>query len=187
MTPPPTHLNGDTTAPPSLTSTPTISSSATTPTIPSYGPPPPPPQPPPAPNILPSFRVSGTDFASRIALQPKGRGGSFKSGLNFAVAGAGAEMNETRKDIFTQITQSPPPPPAPNILENAALFLFPFFYSQVAEVSIAHKPAHRRQAPEGNCHKQAFAIETPLRDGQVKHYFVKSEQIGLSIVMFPKL
>jgi len=159
-----------------------------TPTIPSYGPPPPPPQPPPAPNILPSFRVSDTSFASIIALQPKGRGGSFKSGLNFAVAGAGAEMNEMRKDIFTQITQSPPPPPAPNIIKHAALFLFLFFYSQVAEVSIPHsKPAHRRQAPEGNGHKQAFVIETPLRDGQVKHYFVKSEQIRLSTVMFPKL
>ena len=121
------HLKCATTAPPSLTLTPTISSLATTPTILSYGPPPPPPQPPPAPNILPSFRVSDTSFASIIALQPKGRGGSFKSGLNFAVAGAGAEMNEMRKDIFTQITQSPPPPPAPNILENSALFLFPFF------------------------------------------------------------
>ncbi|KAL3773511.1 hypothetical protein ACHAW5_007442 [Stephanodiscus triporus] len=45
------------------------------------------------------------------------------------------------KDIFTQIIQSPPPPPAPNIPKN----------SEVAEVSIARTPAQRRQAPEGNC------------------------------------
>jgi hypothetical protein len=31
---------------------------------------------------------------------------------------------------------------------------------------------------KGNHSKQAVAIETPLRDGHVKHYFVKSEQMG---------
>jgi hypothetical protein len=55
-------------------------------------------------------------------------------------------------------------------------------YQQEAEVSIAQKPAQRRQALqakfEGNRSKQAVAIETPPRDGRVKHYFIKSEQMG---------
>jgi hypothetical protein len=47
--------------------------------------------------------------------------------------------------------------------------------NQEAEVSIAQKP----EKVEGNHNKQAIAIETPLtREGHVKHYFVKSEQIG---------
>ncbi len=57
-------------------------------------------------------------------------------------------------------------------------------YQQEAEVSIAQKPAHRRQALQakfkGNHSKQAVAIETPLRDGHVKHYFIKSEQMGFN-------
>jgi hypothetical protein len=52
-------------------------------------------------------------------------------------------------------------------------------YQQEAEVSIAQKPAHRRQALQAkfdsNHSKQAVAIETPLRDGRVKHYYVKSK------------
>jgi hypothetical protein len=55
-------------------------------------------------------------------------------------------------------------------------------YQQEAEVSIAQKPAHRRQAPQakfkGNHSKHAIAIEIPFRDGHRKHFFVKSEQIG---------
>jgi hypothetical protein len=53
-------------------------------------------------------------------------------------------------------------------------------YQQKAEVSIAQKPAHRRQAPrakfKGNHNQQAITVETPLRDGRVKRCFVKSEQ-----------
>jgi hypothetical protein len=47
--------------------------------------------------------------------------------------------------------------------------------NQEAEVSIAQKP----EMVEDNHNKQAITIEIPLtRDGRVKHYFVKSEQIG---------
>ena len=84
------------------------------------------------------------------------------------------------KDIFTQIIQSPPPPPAPIILKNSVFFLFSFLL--IGGGRGLHRPdagskeaSTRRQLR----HKQAFTIETPLRDGRVKHYFVKSEQIGL--------
>jgi hypothetical protein len=47
--------------------------------------------------------------------------------------------------------------------------------NQEVEVSIAQKP----EKFEGNHNKQAIAIKTPLtRDRRVKHYFIKSEQIG---------
>ncbi len=47
--------------------------------------------------------------------------------------------------------------------------------NQEAEVSIAQKLGKVK----GNHNKQAIAIKTPLtRDGCVKHYFIKSEQIG---------
>ena len=47
--------------------------------------------------------------------------------------------------------------------------------NQEAEVSIAQKP----EKVKGNNNKQTIAIETPLtRDGCVKHFFIKSEQIG---------
>jgi hypothetical protein len=46
---------------------------------------------------------------------------------------------------------------------------------QEAEFSIAQKPTK----VEGKYKKQAIAIETPsTRDGHMKHYFVKSDQIG---------
>jgi hypothetical protein len=55
-------------------------------------------------------------------------------------------------------------------------------YQQEAEVSIAQKLAQRRQTPqakfEGNHSKHAIAIEIPFRDGHLKHFFVKSEQMG---------
>ncbi len=55
-------------------------------------------------------------------------------------------------------------------------------FQQEAEVSIAQKPAHRRQAPQakfkGNHSKHAIAIEILFRDGRLKHFFVKSEQMG---------
>jgi hypothetical protein len=90
------------------------------------------------------------------------------------------------RDSFTQIVQTSPPPPAPNISNNPDRLQHDMFsasaYQQEAEVSIAQKPAHRRQALQakfkGNHSKQAAAIETPLRDGRVKHYFIKSEQMG---------
>jgi hypothetical protein len=90
------------------------------------------------------------------------------------------------RDSFTQIVQTSPPPPAPNISNNPDRLQHDMFsasaYQQEAEVSIAQKPVHRRQALqakfEGNHSKQAVAIETPLRDGYVKHYFIESEQMG---------
>ena len=55
-------------------------------------------------------------------------------------------------------------------------------YQQDAEVSITQKLVHRRQAPQanfkGNHSKQGIAIEKPFRDGHLKHFFVKSEQMG---------
>ncbi len=46
---------------------------------------------------------------------------------------------------------------------------------QEAEFSIAQKLTK----VEGKYKKQAIAIETPpTKDGHVKHYFIKSEQIG---------
>ncbi len=81
------------------------------------------------------------------------------------------------KDTFTQIVQTSPPPPAPNIPKNPdrLLDMFPAD-NQEAEVSIAQKP----DKVEGNHNKQAIAIETPLnRDERVKHYFITSEQFGL--------
>ena len=77
--------------------------------------------------------------------------------------------------------QTSPPPPAPNIPKNPNRLHDMFSaYQQKAEVSIAQKPAHRRQAPrakfKGNHSQQAITVETPLRDGRVKRCFVKSEQ-----------
>jgi hypothetical protein len=93
------------------------------------------------------------------------------------------------KDTFTQIVQTPPPPPSsnfpqtPNRLHDmVSAYHQEQNYQQEAEVSIAHKPAHRRQAPqakfESNHSKHAITIEIPFRDGCVKYYFVKSEQMG---------
>jgi hypothetical protein len=93
------------------------------------------------------------------------------------------------KDTFTQIIQTPSPPPALNIPQNPNRLhdMVPAYhqernYQQEAEVSIAQKPAHRRQAPqakfEGNHSKHAVTIEIPFRGRHVKHYFVKSEQMG---------
>ncbi len=81
------------------------------------------------------------------------------------------------RDSFTQIVQTSPPPPAPNIPQNLNRLHDMFLAdNQEAEVSIAQKP----EKVEGNHNKQAIAIETPLtRDRRVKHYFVKSEQIVL--------
>ncbi len=90
------------------------------------------------------------------------------------------------RDSFTHIVQTSPPPPAPNISNNPNRLQHDLFsasaYQQEAEVSIVQKLAHRKQALqakfEGNHSKQAVAIETPLRDGRVKHYFAKSEQMS---------
>jgi hypothetical protein len=93
------------------------------------------------------------------------------------------------KDTLTQIVQTPPPPPAPNIPkkcnrlnDTVSAYHQERNYQQEAEVSIAQKPAHRRQAPQekikGNHSKHAIAIEIPFRDGRLKHFFVKSEQMG---------
>jgi hypothetical protein len=81
------------------------------------------------------------------------------------------------RDTFTQIVQTSPPPPAPNIPKNLNRLhdMFPADNHE-AEVSIAQKP---EKVEGNNNNKQAIAIETPLtRDGRVKHYFVKSEKIG---------
>ncbi len=77
--------------------------------------------------------------------------------------------------------QTSPPPPAPNIPKNPNRMHDMFSaYQQKAEVSIAQKPAHRKQAPrakfKGKHSQQAITVETPLRDGRVKCCFVQSEQ-----------
>jgi hypothetical protein len=77
--------------------------------------------------------------------------------------------------------QISPPPPAPNIPKNPYRMHDMFSeYQQKAEVSIAQKPAHRKQAPQakfkGKHSQQAITVETPLRDGRVKRCFVQSEQ-----------
>ncbi len=80
------------------------------------------------------------------------------------------------RDNFTQNIQTSPPPPVPNTPKNPGRLhdMFPAD-NREAEVSIAQKS----EKIEGNHNKQAIAIETPLtRDRHVKHYFVKSEQIG---------
>jgi hypothetical protein len=93
------------------------------------------------------------------------------------------------RDTFTQIIQTPPPPPAPNfskpsnrLHDMVSAYHQEQNYQQETEVFIAQKPAHRRQAPqakfEGNHSKQAIANEIPFRDGRVIHYFIKSEQMG---------
>ena len=93
------------------------------------------------------------------------------------------------KDTFTQIVQTPPPPLAPNIPKNpnrlhdmVSAYHQEWNYQQEAKVSIAQKPVQRRQAPqakfEGNHSKHAIAIEIPFKDGCLKHFFVKSEQMG---------
>jgi hypothetical protein len=94
------------------------------------------------------------------------------------------------KDNFTQIVQTPPPPLAPNIpkkpnrlYDMVSAYHQEQNYQQEAEVSIAQKPVHRRQAPQvnfkGNHHsKHAIAIEVPFREEHLKHFFVKSEQMG---------
>jgi hypothetical protein len=93
------------------------------------------------------------------------------------------------KDTFTQIVQTPPPPPAPNIQKKTnrlhdmvSAYHQEWNYQQEAKVSIAQKPVQRRQAPqakfEGNHSKHAIAIEIPFKDGCLKHFFVKSEQMG---------
>jgi hypothetical protein len=52
---------------------------------------------------------------------------------------------------------------------------------QEAEFSVAQKPTKVK----GKYKKQAIVIETtPTRDGRVKHYFIKSEQIGFKYLRF---
>jgi hypothetical protein len=55
-------------------------------------------------------------------------------------------------------------------------------YEQEAELSILQKLKHRRQAPQakfkGNHSKKTLTVEIPLRDECMKHFFVKSEQMG---------
>jgi hypothetical protein len=93
------------------------------------------------------------------------------------------------RGTLTQIVQTLLPPSVPNIPKKpnrlhdmVSAYHQEWNYQQEAEVSIAQKPAHRRQAPqakfEGNHSKHTIAIEIPFRDGCVKHYFVKSEQMG---------
>jgi hypothetical protein len=89
------------------------------------------------------------------------------------------------RDTFTQIVQTSPPPPAPNIPKNPDKLhdMFPAD-NQEAEVSIAQK----LEKVEGNRNKQAIAIETPLtRDGRVKHSSLNQSRLALNSHVFKTL
>jgi hypothetical protein len=110
--------------------------------------------------------VSDTNFASIIVFQLKGKGSTTR--IHHSIS--------TEWQGFTQIVQISPPPPAPNIPQNPdRLHNMILADYQEAAFSIAQKPTK----VEGKYKMQAIAIETPhTRDGRMKHYFVKSEQIG---------
>jgi hypothetical protein len=113
LPPPPMHLKGTTAASPHSTTSPTISTKSTYPTILSHFPLPPPLQPPPAPNIPPSFGVPDTNFSSITAFQLKGKGAWFK----FVIVGSSHSHGNTKESI-KQLTKKPMETPTYNPMKE---------------------------------------------------------------------